>query len=187
MEGTRLRGVTRERRGEVRNKDAAGIRAIGGVLTALGLFTFIGPDAGGPMRWVMAVLGPAAAAVLVRYGVPVGAETADGAVLVHFPLGRRVNVTPDSLGAARVQVNRFGGRSVILRPHRHISFAVRLSGWDQPQVLAQALSDILRAARPVPDQDCVQVLQELAHHCEPAATHGSGARGSRSRLDRRDR
>lgn len=147
---------------EVRNKDTRAIVLVAAALVLLGLFTLVGPG-DDPMKWVLGALGPAAAVYLVRYGMPSRAEVGRERVVFHFPTRRVVTLTAADLVSAKVQVRQLA-RSVSLRRRGEVAFSVKLTGWDEPGVLAEALAGLVRAADGLPEQQRSETLAELSRH-----------------------
>ncbi len=125
----------------MRNRDTSMIVLFAAILTVLGTVTLVGPG-NDPTKWILGVLGLAAAVYLLRYLMPSRAEVRRNQVTFRFLTGRTVVVTSAELATARVQ-----GRpaAVVLRRRGDVGFSVKFNAWDEPGVLAEALAAIVRA------------------------------------------
>ncbi len=145
---------------QLHNRDTRAIVLFAAALALLGIFTLVGPG-NDPLKWILGVLGLAAGIYLVRYGMPSRAEIGRNQVTFHFPTRRVVTLTAADLVTARVQARTLA-RSVSLRRQGDIGFSLKLSGWDEPALLAEALAGIVRSANGLPEQQRRETLLELS-------------------------
>ncbi len=112
-----------------------------------------------PQRWEVLGFVVALWLLMARYLLPVSVDVTPGALTFRWPL-RRVRLTSQSLATARVLTS--GGVQVVgLRRVGSARFGVRVHRYDDPVALRQALTELVRSAPGVGDEDRAAVLRAL--------------------------